>query len=177
MLPLIPSQLASHTTPVFQGMVFFLTGKISAVTEARLRAGGARKASYLSGLVTHCVAGMEPEEAEIAEAEELLELPVVTEEWVRLSSRCGELLPVGGFRVGEGQLFSGVVVRVVGLGRGDVERIWAMVTWHGGKVVVADCGMVTHQVTGGGGGKGGSFWIVTPDWVVDSVKRGRGCRR
>jgi len=144
------------------------------VTEARLRAGGGRKVHYLSGLVTHCVAGAQPDQAEVAEAEELLELPVVTEEWVRLSSRCGEALPVRGFRVGGGQLFSGVVVRVVGLGRGDEERIWAMVTWHGGKVV-AEAGIVTHLVTGevGASCKSESKWTVTPDWVLDSVKMGR----
>ena len=155
-------------------VVFFLTGEVSAVTEARLRAGGGRKVHYLSGLVTHCVAGAQPDQAEVAEAEELLELPVVSEEWVRLSIRCGEALPVMGFCVGDGQLFSGVVVRVVGVGRGDVERIWAMVTWHGGKVV-AEAGVVTHLVTGevGASCTGQSLWTVTPDWVFDSVKIGK----
>ena len=177
MPPLCPGQATSHTNSVFQGVVFFLTGETSAVTEARLRVGGARKASYLSGIVTHCVAGAEPEDAEVAEAEELLELPVVREEWVKLSVRCGKMLPVGGFRVAGGQLFSGVSVRVVGLGREDVESIWAMVTWHGGRVVVGDGGVVTHEVTGvvgvGGGGDSGGYWIVTPDWLVDSVRRGQ----
>ena len=160
MPPLCPGQATSHSSSVFQGVVFFLTGEISAVTEARLRVGGARKASYLSGIVTHCVAGAEPDDAEVEEAEELLELPVVREEWVRQSVRCGDMLPVGGFRVGGRQLFSGVNVRVVGLGRGDMESIWAMVTWHGGRVVVGEGGVVTHEVTGvvgvGGGGDRGA---------------------
>ena len=185
MAPLSSVPLVSQSSrqlQVFQGVVFFLVGEVSAVTEARLRAGGRRKVHYLSGLVTHCVACTQPDQAEVAEAEELLELPVVSEEWVRLSSRCGEALPVRGFCVGDGQLFSGVVVSVVGLGRGDVERIWAMVTWHGGKVVteaggkvVTEAGVVTHQVTGevGASCKGHSLWTVTPDWVFASVKMGK----
>ena len=173
-LSTVPLVSQSRQPQVFQGVVFFLTGEVRAVTEARLRAGGGRKVNYLSGLVTHCVAGAQPDQAEVAEAEELLELLVVNEEWVRLSSRCGEALPVRGFCVGDGQLFSGVVVRVVGVGRRDVERIWAMVTWHGGKVV-AEAGIVTHLVTGevGASCTGLSLWTVTPDWVFDSVKIGK----
>ena len=143
------------------------------MTEARLRAGGRRKVHYLSGLVTHCVACAQPDQAEVAEAEELLELPVVNEDWVRLSSRCGEALPVRGFCVGDGQLFSGVV----GVRMGDEERIWAMVTWHGGKVV-AEAEIVTHQVAGEvcASCKGQSLWTVTSDWVYDSVKMGKRVR-
>jgi len=168
--PMTPLTPKSVLPAVFQGVVFFQSGQLSAVTEARLRSGGARKVHYLSCLVTHTVAGAEHDEAEVAESEELLEVPVVTEEWVRLSSRCGEMLPVRWFRVDKGQIFSLVVVRVLGLTRGDVEKVWAMVTSHGGKVVT-EGNLVTHQVTGTVGkvAFGEKCWKVTPDWVLDSV--------
>ena len=99
--------------------------QVSAVTQARLRSGGGRKVHYLSSLVTHTVVGKGAETIEVEEAEELPEVPVVSEEWVRLSSRCGVMLPVRGIRVGGDQVFSGVVVKVECVARG-VERKYGL---------------------------------------------------
>ena len=145
--------------------------QVSAVTQARLRSGGGRKVHYLSSLVTHTVVGKGVETIEVEEAEELLEVPVVSEEWVRLSSRCGVMLPLRGFRVWD-QIFSGVVVKVERVVRGDLVKIWAMVTWYGGKVVTG-WEEVTHLVSGcHSADNDHQVWGVTPDWVVDGVKAG-----
>ena len=72
-------------------------------------------------------------------------------------------------------MFSGLVFHVPdtgGVSAGDRDRVWAMVTWHGGRVVAEHADLaVTHvvtcrRVTGG-------QLMVTPDWVVDSIKRKR----
>jgi len=83
------------------------------------------------------------------------------------------MLPVRGFREGGEQLFSGVVVKVERVARCDLEKIWAMVTWYGGKVVLG-WEEVTHLVSGCHSVENDQqVWSVTPDWVVDSVKAGQ----
>ena len=123
-------------TSLFTSTQFFLTGEPQPRTVTLLLEGGGRSLSYLSGLATHCIAGHQPDYQEMAEAEELLEVPVVTEEWVTASARCGHLLPVRGFSTSASQLFSGVtlVMDRFSLGPGDCDKMWAMVTWHGGRV-------------------------------------------
>jgi len=165
--------MAPVPNPVFEGVVFYLTGQVSALTEARLRSGGGRKVHYLSSLVTHAVVGKLADMNEVEEAEELLEVPVVSEEWVRLSSRCELRLPVSGFRVSEGQIFSRVVARVEGLTRSDAEKVWAMLTWYGGRVVTGDEAVISHQISGCCLTEDNIALCVTPDWVIDSVKSGR----
>merc|ERR550519_1157037 len=84
------------------------------------------------------------------------------------------MLPVEGFSVGVRKVFSGVCVKVLGLEEEDVKRIWAMVTWHGGKMVVEEFEGVTHVVTGAMDEflDDNHYYIVTPDWVVESIKNG-----
>ena len=167
----------TSATQLYKGIVFYAAGQVSAVTQARLRSGGGKKVHYLSSLVTHTVVGKGVDTVEVEEAEELFEVPVVSEEWVRLSSRCGVILPVRGFRVSGDQIFSGVVVKMERLSIVDMERIWAMVTWYGGRVVTGGDD-VTHLVSGCHSvDEGQQVCSVTPDWVVDSVKLARGWSR
>ena len=163
----------TSATQLYKGIVFYAAGQVSAVTQARLRSGGGKKVHYLSSLVTHTVVGKGVDTVEVEEAEELFEVPVVSEEWVRLSSRCGVILPVRGFRVSGDQIFSGVVVKMERLSIVDMERIWAMVTWYGGRVVTGGDD-VTHLVSGCHSvDEGQQVCSVTPDWVVDSVMAGK----
>ena len=121
---------------LFSSTQFYLTGEPQPHTVTLLVEGGGRSLSYLSGLTTHCIAANQPDYQEMAEAEELLEVPVVTEEWVTASARCGQLLSVRGFSTSASQLFSGVTLVMDRncLGQGDCEKMWAMLTWHGGRV-------------------------------------------
>jgi len=159
---------------MFSSVKYFMTGDLKPCTVGLLEAGGARRLSYLSSLVTHCIVGSEPQYQEMGEAEEVLEVPVVTEEWVTSSARCGNLLPVRGFSTSSSQLFRGItmVMDMNSLAKDDCDKLWAMVTWYGGRVVGTVDEGGTHLVCGGWRNDLDNLGViaVTPAWVIESVK-------
>merc|ERR1719445_715370 len=64
---------------------------------------------------------------------------------------------------------------MAGLGAEDRARLWAMVTWHGGRVLNTEAeAMPSHVVTSVlVSGTEAGLRVVTPNWVVDSVMRRR----
>jgi len=163
------------TLMMFSSVKYFMTGDLKPNTVGLLESGGARRLSYLSSIVTHCIVGDKPQNEEMGEAEEVFEVPVVTEEWVTSSTRCGHLLPVRGFSSSSSQLFRGVtmVMDMGSMSKADCDKLWAMVTWYGGRVVGTVREGGTHLVCGGWRNDLDNLGVtaaVTPAWVIDSVK-------
>ncbi|KAK8785472.1 hypothetical protein V5799_008162 [Amblyomma americanum] len=65
--------------------------------------------NYLSDNVTYVIAD-NPDSSTITEAQDLYEKPVVTSAWVRLSLKCGKLLPLEAFSPQKNQVFSNTVI-------------------------------------------------------------------
>ena len=143
--------------------------------------GGGKLVNYMSDLCTHLIADSD-QHPEVTEALEIYEKPVVTSDWVHKSKSAGLLLPVRGFSPAKSQLFSGVVACPSHLSPDDLNSIWAMITFFGGSFTLTLTPECTHLISTKPEGKKydkamsltGSgqkeIAIVTPDWIVDSVR-------
>jgi len=160
---------------MFSTVKYYKTGDLRPCTVSLLQEGGAKSLSYISSLATHCIVGDMPEKQDIEVAEEVLELPAVTEEWVVASARCCHILPVRGFSTSSCQLFSGItlIMDTDTLDKEDCNKLWAMMSWYGGQIGNNEEGG-THLVCGGWSNikEGTGLIIVIPDWVVESIKKG-----
>ncbi|XP_059490268.1 PAX-interacting protein 1-like isoform X2 [Neocloeon triangulifer] len=174
------------TEPIFKDVKYFVTGKLPQKVTSLLNDGGAKKTNYLSEIVTLCIAGEDFNESEIAEAKDIYEIQSVTWKWVILSARCGTLLPVKGFLAETTQLFSEVVACVSSLSSEDNNALWAMLNFYGGEMVTKLSKSCTHLIVSRPTGakyekavqekeKGQKIEIVTPDWIIESVKSKSRC--
>ena len=143
-----------------------------------LEGGGAKKTNYLSGITTHCVVGKDPDEEEINEAKDVLEIPSVREEWVYGSVYCNAQLPLPGFSPVRSGLFSEVTMCLGNLSESDSVKVWAMISWHGGKVTKTLNTEVTHLANCSAEGETYQaalalphVAVVTPDWLVESIQQ------
>ena len=176
------SEAGSVPDGLFSKVKYFTTGSVSSNILELLAQGGAVKSYCLSPFTSLLIVGPEGgEEVLIDEAEDMLDIPAVSCAWVLASCHVGCQLPVSPFRVRGQRLFSGVTVLMPensGLSAEDRERLWAMVTWHGGRVLTSDAEArpthVTHVVTSACVKvPGARVKMVTPNWVVDSVRHNR----
>lgn len=160
--------------------LFFLLQVKSALISA-----GAKFLNYLGDTATHLIAD-NPDHSYVTEAVDIYEKPVVTSQWVWLSLRANNILPLSPFlpsSLGE-RLFSRFVFCPSQLGLLDTGRIWSMVTFYGGSFQLRFDKTVTHLITGKITGKkydaaarrgGDTVKVVTPDWVLDCVRQRKLC--
>ena len=101
-------------------------------------------------------------------------IPNIRPEWVQDSVEAGERLPLHPYTIGsaESRVFQGVVAYVDPSVSGpDKARLWAMVSWHGGKVAAAaSCPGISVVVTVTPGAGEGETARVLPHWVTESVR-------
>ena len=176
------SEAVSVPDDLFSKVKYFTTGSVTSDILELLTRGGAIKSYCLSPFTSLLVVGPDGgEEVVIDEAEDMLDIPAVSCAWVLASCHVGTRLPMAPFRVRGQRLFSGVTVlmpEMAGLSAEDRARLWAMVTWHGGRVLTTEVtkseARPSHVVTSALlSGAGDGARVVTPNWVVDSVKRSR----
>ena len=158
---------------LFTNVKYFVTGELREEVVDCLSRGGARKSYYLSTFTTHLVVGRDGSPDDVSEAEEMLDIQPVDQDWVLASAYVGSKLPVAAFRVSGSRLLSSLVF-VLGsdlTGR-DRDKLWAMITWHGGKVVSSLGDTVTHLVTTRVRTveeREPVVITVTPNWVVETI--------
>ena len=157
---------------LFSSVKYFLTGEVKDSVLDCLNRAGARKSFYLSTFTTHLLVGKDGRAEDINEAEDMLDLRAVHQDWVLASAYAGAKLPLEAFRV-ERRLFSGLLVHLgPNLSQADRAKLWAMVTWHGGTVVSSLGERVTHLVTCREKEEEEREGLVrvTPNWVVESIR-------
>ena len=173
------SEVGAVPDDLFRKVKYFTTGSVSNNILELLAQGGAVKSYCLSPFTSLLIVGPEGgEEVLIDEAEDMLDIPAVSCAWVLASCHVSSRLPMAPFRVRGRRLFSEVTVlmpEVAGLSSEDRERLWAMVTWHGGRVLTTEAeARPTHVVTSVQAPRAeAGVRVVTPNWVVDSVRRDR----
>ncbi|OWF43255.1 PAX-interacting protein 1-like isoform X1 [Mizuhopecten yessoensis] len=163
---------------LFKDVTYYVVGDIDQQVLALLNAGGAKRDSYLSQMVSHVIADDHTQD-DYSEAKELFELPVVTSQWVILSVKCKKRLPIEIFAP-EGRLLSGVVACSSQLDPDDAKALWGMVTYYGGRCQQSLDQSCTHLIaynTESEKYRAASLHvdhvkIVTPDWVTDSISKG-----
>ena len=155
---------------LFSSVKYFLTGRVKESVQECLHRAGARKSYYLSPFTTHLLVGEDGNPEDISEAEDMLDVRAVDQDWVLASAYAGALLPLEGFRVDK-RLFSGLTVHLgPGLTQTDRAKLWTMLTWNGGSVASRLGETVTHLVTSIEEEEREGLVTVTPNWVVESVK-------
>jgi len=158
---------------LFDNVKYHIAGRVpDAVVELLTKFGG-HKSYYLGPFTTHLVVGEDADEYTISEAQDMLDIPAVDQKWIEASISCGSLLPPAAFSVVT-RLFSKVILFIPNcdcLSKSDKEKLWAMVSWYGGKILPSLDARVTHVVTAC------NFEsekpVVTPKWLIESIKKNR----
>lgn len=162
---------------LFKDVTYYIVGNISDEVQRILNAGGAKKDTYLSEMVSHVIAD-DVDNDEYSEARELFELPVVTSSWVLLSVKAERQLAKERFAP-EDLVFSGVVACFTQVQEEDMKEIWAAIVYNGGYIQRKLDNHVTHLITAATSGLKyetamkypDKIKIVTPDWVTDSLSK------
>lgn len=169
---------------LFKDVKFYIVDDIEDHDKVKklLLDGGAKLINYLSDMVTHVIAD-NADSPDVSEAQELFEKPVVTNQWVKMSAKCGTLLPISGFSPTRTQMFSSIVACPSQMSESDTKAVWAMITFYGGNFQLDLTKNCTHLIAAKPEGAKyeralqthEQIKIVTPDWVVDSVKNKMVC--
>merc|ERR1712079_298866 len=167
----------SQIAGLFKEVKYYITGNISENVQKALAAGEAKKTAYLSGINTHCIVGYDPDMNEVSEATDMLDVPSVDQDWVIASAQAKQILPIKPFSPAEGRLFMGVTACVGDVSAEDQTKLWAMLSWHGGKMTKEMAAGVTHVIVNMPLGElytaamaKQGLKIVTSAWVMETVK-------
>lgn len=146
-----------------------------------LKRGGAERMNYFGDYVTHMLCGKDAEDTDLSDANEVYEVPAVTEKWVYMCAKLKRLVGTKPYVYNPSKLFSGLVF-CLSKAENDLEALWAIVTYNGGVVQLNLDQNCTHLVTVNtstpkydkalalGPEK---VTIITPDWLTESVKTNR----
>lgn len=119
------------------------------------------------------------DEKDTAEATDIYEIPSVTGEWVKASIRLGRLASPKVYHPIPSGIFLPCVVAIAQLNANDRKKLYALITFHGGRVERNFTSKTTHLVCGIATGdiytkamdmKSGKFCIITPDWFYECLK-------
>lgn len=122
--------------------------------------------------------GVEFDEKEFEEAD-IYEVPIVTCEWVKASVRLGRLACTKVYHPLPSGPFKSIVAAIADLNPNDRKNLYALITFHGGRVERNFTPKTTHLVCGNATGnvyksamdmKSDKFSIVTPDWFIECLK-------
>lgn len=145
-----------------------------------LENGGASSTKIMFSNVTHLLCGSDFDDKDtLAEATDIYDIPSVTSEWVKASVKLGHLACPKIYHPFPNGLFTSCVVAVAQLNANDRKKLYALITFHGGRVERHFTSQTTHLVCGIGAGniyttamemKSNKFHIITPDWFYECLK-------
>lgn len=130
--------------------------------------------------ITHLLCGKDFDEKDIAEATDIYDIPSVTGEWVIASARLGRLACTKVYHPIPSNLFQSMVAAISELNTNDRKKLYALITFHGGRVEHNFTSKTTHLICGAAAGnvynkaiemKLDKLSIVTPDWMLECVKK------
>ena len=181
---LVGGEDISKSKNLFKGVNYSVTGEISTSVKTLLgkECGNAKKTNYFNPNNTHVIMGSDPDMNDLEHAK-LNEIPIVDQNWVVFSSFTGTLLPLPPYAPSEGKLLAGVVACLdESFIAEEKNKIWAMLTWHGGQVVTGLHPDVTHIIVQEAQGQLYTeassqidIKIVTSNWVSETVKKKTTC--
>lgn len=128
--------------------------------------------------ITHLLCGADFDEKEIGEATDIYDIPSVTGEWVKACVRLGRLVCPKIYHPIPSGLFTSIVAAITELGTNDRKKLFALITFHGGRVERCFTPQTTHLVCGRANGdvytkamelKSDTFCIVSPDWFYECL--------
>ncbi|KAI5634191.1 twin BRCT domain-containing protein [Phthorimaea operculella] len=165
--------------PIFKDVKYYLSGDVSEKILVLLQSGGAESTKYFSDYVTHLICGQNATDTDIEEAQDVYQIPAVTESWVLACVRLKKLAHPSPYFPNKSKIFSNVVACVAKVSLADAKTLFALISFHGGKVTLNLNSQCTHLICGSASGKRYSaalslpvskLKIVTPDWVLESIR-------
>lgn len=165
-----------HTLPIKAPIIIMINLQVLDL----LKEGGAEHMKYFSEYVTHLICGDEAEETDITDANDLYEIPALTIKWIYMCCKLKRLVNTKPYLYNTTKLFSNLTFTFSEI-REDKVILWALITYNGGSVQTNLTNKSTHLITGSTSSskylKAQSLGpdiikIVTPDWVVQSIKNG-----
>ncbi|CAK1541736.1 unnamed protein product [Leptosia nina] len=163
---------------IFKDVKYYLSGDVSERTMQLLQSGGGDNTKYFSDYVTHLICGQNAADTDIDEAQDIYQIPAVTENWVFACARLKKLANPKPYFPSKNKIFTNVVACVSKVSAADAKALFALITYHGGKVKLNLDNQCTHLICGSTLGKKYSaaqsishrIKIVTPDWVLESLR-------
>lgn len=164
--------------PVFKDVKYYLSGDVSERIMQLLQSGGAENTKYFSDYVTHLICGNNAADTDLDDAQDIYQIPAVTENWVLACARLKKLANTKPYFPSKNKIFSNVTACVSKVTSADAKALFALITYHGGKVKLNLDTHCTHLISGSASGKkystaltlSSKIKIVTPDWVLESVR-------
>ncbi|CAH2093665.1 unnamed protein product [Euphydryas editha] len=164
--------------PVFKDVKYYLSGDVSERIMQLLQKGGAENTKYFSDYVTHLICGNNAADTDLDDAQDIYQIPAVTENWVLACARLNKLANTKPYFPSKNKIFSNVTACVSKVTPADAKALFALITYHGGKVKLNLDTHCTHLICGSASGKkysaaltlSSKIRIVTPDWVLESVR-------
>lgn len=129
--------------------------------------------------ITHLLCGADFDDKDIGEATDIYDIPAVTGEWVKASVRLGRLACTKVYHPMSNDLFAPIVAAIADLTPNDRKKLYALITFHGGRCERNFTAKTTHLVCGSTNGnvyksavdiKSDKFSIITPDWFAECLK-------
>lgn len=129
--------------------------------------------------ITHLLCGSDFDEKDICEATDIYDIPSVNGEWVKACVRLGRLACPKLYHPIPNGIFTPIVAAVVQLNQEDRKKLYALITFHGGRVERNFTSNTTHLICGCAIGdvytkamnmQTDKFSIVTPDWFYECLK-------
>lgn len=128
--------------------------------------------------ITHLLCGTDFDEKDIGEATDIYDIPSVTGEWVKACVRLGRLACPKIYHPIPNGLFTPIIAAFTEIQPNDRKTLYALITFHGGKVERNFTSKTTHLICGSATGnvytkaiemKSDKYCIVTPDWLYECL--------
>ncbi|XP_059049023.1 PAX-interacting protein 1 isoform X3 [Achroia grisella] len=164
---------------IFKDVKYYLSGDVSERIMLLLQSGGAENTKYFSDYVTHLICGQNAADTDLDDAQDIYQIPAVTENWVLACIRLKKLANHKPYNPIRNKIFSNVVACVSKVSAADCKALFALITYHGGKVKLQLDSQCSHLICGSASGKkyqtaltfsSSKIKIVTPDWVLESLR-------
>ncbi|XP_049699175.2 PAX-interacting protein 1 isoform X1 [Helicoverpa armigera] len=165
--------------PIFKDVKYYVSGDVSERIMLLLQSGGAESTKYFSDYVTHLICGQNAADTDVDEAQDIYQIPAVTEHWVLACARLKKLADPKPYVPLKNKIFTNTVCCISKVSVADAKALFAVITYHGGKVKLNLDSQCTHLICGSAAGKRYSaaltlpssrIKIVTPDWVLESIR-------
>ncbi|CAF0743386.1 unnamed protein product [Didymodactylos carnosus] len=154
------------TTPVysklFSSVRYYVSGSIDSNIESLLKREGAIRSSYLIQSVTHVLCDdYESNRDECDTAKDIYYIPIVKPDWIISCLKYNSLLPLEPYCADGKLLFQGFTFANANLNQMDNDKLWALVTFHGGHIFFVRLSYRTTITT---------ITQINVYWVLDCLK-------
>ncbi|KAL3271355.1 hypothetical protein HHI36_021839 [Cryptolaemus montrouzieri] len=167
------------SSELFKNVKFFVSGEVQEEIIELLTKGGADQSKYFSDFVTHLICGDNPEETDIIDATDVYEVPAVTPKWILISTKLNRLVNTKPYLFNRPYIFASKTFCLSKV-KEDLETLWALITYNGGKVqlnfdqkcrflVTVDTNTPKYEKALSLGPE--KITIVTPDWIIECIRK------